>query len=250
MADAKAIFIDGPNLFHMGRILGIWQFKYPELFNILTKEVGNSTDCFGKPVYVLPQEQADKKKWSLARAGFEVVPMDTKEGVDDQEIAKRITKLTPDDVSEIILVSANLKDFGDCLEAKIENGIRVILVATKAIDQNKGRPMLSLEFDNMLEGIELVELKQFRDRLMKAPWNKDLDVSADAKTAESAEKSESEIDLESRLATKIITPQPLLLTKTIKLSLEVGVSDLGHVLDAVSVILKRPDLLNANLGIE
>ena len=168
MVDAKAIFVDGPNAYHMGRALGILELRYASLFRILTREVGNSSSCFGKPVYVLTPEQAARKKEVLERSGFEVVAMSTENGKDDAEIVRRINTLTTDDVSEIILVSANFKDFQECLQAKSDLGIRVIIVATKTFNE-EGRSMLSVDFDEMRGEMEFVDLEMFKTRLTRTP---------------------------------------------------------------------------------
>ncbi len=231
--------LDGPNVFHMARCLGIAVLNYSELFKILTEEIGGSALCFGKPVYVLIPEQAEKKRTALEREGFEVVPMDTKDSADDGEIIRRINELPPGRVSKIVLVSANFRDFQDCLDAKIAMGIRVILVATKVVDEGTNRPMLSVDFDERRGAIEFVDLEPYKDRLMRKPWDKEK--AALAKAARSVEKNGLALNP---------APPAAVVVKTINLSLEVGVKDFNSVFNAVSAILKMPGLLNSTLGVK
>lgn len=167
MADAKAIFVDGASLWNMMRINGVGRFNVQELYAILTKEVGESSQCFGRPVYVT------KKTGSLAKvatgAGFEVLIFESYGAQDDKEIIRRIMRLTPEDVSEMTLVSAD-QDFIECLHQKMQVGIRVNVVATKKAGDGD-RPMLGGAFQELFsEGAHFVELAEYKDRLMLAPF--------------------------------------------------------------------------------
>lgn len=251
MAEAKAIFVDGQNLFHMGIRLGIAELRFAALFRILTKEIGSSSACFGRPVYVLRPDQVERKGPRLEQEGFEVIGSETDGGADDLEIIRRINELTPDKISEIILVSANFKDFRECLDAKVKMGIRVIVVATKVIGQMEERPMLSTDFDEMRGDIEFVDLEAFKERLLRKPWLNDKKTSTAAPLFESTiEKPGDLVESLPAIKTTTTTPRPFLLTRSVNLSLEVGVSDLNLMLDAICTILKMPSLINSTLEIK
>jgi len=245
MADTKFLIVDGPSSFHMGRVNGIGKFNYKKFFEFLTKGVGAAVNIFGKPVYVLPPSQEEKKKKALEYSGFEVQVVDTAGSLDDEYIRERIKQINPEQVSEIILVSSDILDYLSVLETKIKAGIKVIVVATQTIDPKSDNSMLVSNFADLLNdaGIEFVELGGFKESIMLDAWRGDLKKLEDEEVEVAADELPPVI-------VKAIAPQPVLLSKTINLFLKVGVSDLNSLLDALSEVLKHPGLLKSTLEIK
>ncbi len=165
MAKAKAIFIDGASFWNMMRILDVGRTDYRVLYEILVREVGKTDICYGKPFYTTT---APFKK-RLDAFGFETALAESRTSQDDRMIGERISGLSADEVSEIILVSADLFDYLDCLRTKIAEGITVTLVATRTLDSldRGGHSMLSRDVNEVMEkhGIAFVEIGQYANRL-------------------------------------------------------------------------------------
>lgn len=169
MANAKFIIVDGASLWHMMRILGVGKYNFKELQSILTKEVGFSAHCYGRPVYVLGKATSMAKV--VAANGFEAVVTEGGANADDQEIIRRLTQLNQDEVSEVVLVSAD-GDYVDILKNKMGLGTRITVVATgRPSDWNEDRPMLSSAYAELFSsGAAFVELADYKDRLMIEPF--------------------------------------------------------------------------------
>lgn len=166
---AKAIFVDGASLSWMRSSLGINQFEFKALYQILT-EIGVDKEVFGKPLYTISKTVADGL-WvkSVRSRGFEVVVCETENSQDDQFIIDQIKALKPGDVSEIVLVSAD-QDFVPILRDKKAQGIKIYWVATRVLKED-GWSMVGVVLDELFNTeFEFVELADYKDRLMRTPW--------------------------------------------------------------------------------
>lgn len=168
----KAIFIDGASLFHMFRIMGIAQINAQEFHNILQREVGNSSNLFGRPLYVVPEVVERFPTKIYMTAGFEVRKVNSENSGDDAEIRQTINSVNSEQISELVLVTTDILDYLDCLKAKAAQGIKVYIVATKEKDKESGRSALTSDFDLIIEsnGFEFIELLPFKERLMTRAW--------------------------------------------------------------------------------
>lgn len=167
---AKAIFVDGASLSCMRSRLGINQFEFKALYQILTADIGVDKEILGKPFYTVSNTAADGL-WikNLRSRGFEVVISETKNGQDDQLIIDRIKTLKPEEVSEIVLVSAD-QDFVPILRDKKAQGIEVYWVATK-VPEEDGRSQISAVLNELFDTeFKFIELADYKDRLMRTPW--------------------------------------------------------------------------------
>lgn len=163
----KAIYIDGPSFFHIGRVLGIGQFNFQALYRILVEKIGECREIFnGKPIYVLPSRKAQEMRKPLENVGFEVVACDPTESKDDKFIIREIKRLSVENISEVVLVSAD-GDYFACLEEKKGAGVKVYLVATAQNDPRRDTPMLS---DITKGAFNFIELGDFKNEIMKRPW--------------------------------------------------------------------------------
>lgn len=162
----KAIFVDGASLFHMGRVLGIGEFKFQALYDFLVNEVGECRNLFGRPFYVLSAEILDRKTKALSRAGFEGVNADTKNSLDDKFIIRKLREIDSNQVEEIVLVSADA-DYHSSLADKNGQGIRIYRVATKLPDPRHNRPMINME---IAEAFNFIELNDFKEKIMARAW--------------------------------------------------------------------------------
>lgn len=163
MANAKAIFVDFASLQWMRRSLGIGKYDYRALHGVLST-IGNATVCFFKPFCALLPEHAYIEK-TLQNSGFAMQTAEPKK--DDELLIEKIRALSPDDVSEIILVSAD-GDYYPVLKEKCDSGIAVWVVATKNLDPVYGRKTLS---SSLLDpDFNFVKLEDYRDKIMLEPW--------------------------------------------------------------------------------
>ena len=164
----RAIFIDGGSLSWMREPLGIKEFENRGVYEVLVDHVG-SAPLVGKPVYTISVEGADKVGKKLKFIGFELVVY-TERGEDDRAIIDRIEKIDPTEVSEIVMVSADL-DFAEALNKKAEAGVKIYWAATRNIVSGK-TPMIGRELERILTSgrFEFVELANFKGQLMRSPW--------------------------------------------------------------------------------
>ncbi len=154
MANAKAILVDFASLMAIKRALGIAELDLPKLCEMLISI--STAPCYGRP-FVALNSPALKKH--LDRAGFETEVFPPGQERDDREIIDRIARLTPDVVSEIVLVSAD-GGYRDHLRTKAAQGIKVYLVATRAKNPADERPLFS---ENSLESeFTFVELGDYK----------------------------------------------------------------------------------------
>src|SRR3989344_6213054 len=170
VASVKAIFVDGSSCWAMLRgVLEIGKSSHQVLYDILVDEIGSAENSFGRPVYVLSPRGISNEK-SLKTAGFDVQIIETKGSQDDKYIVDQINRLNSEQVSEIILVSADIQDYLNALSAKHDQGIKIVIVATKTKYPN-GRSVLTESFDQIIEDLEALffDLADFKDRLMLEP---------------------------------------------------------------------------------
>lgn len=241
MADAKFVIVDGNSLFYILKAIGIGKVKDQVLFEILTKEIGGEGQCFGRPVLVLwsneVKNNTTRMKYLEKVVGYEIVDVEKKiGGEDDQEIVKWIEALSPEDVSKIILVSCDVMDFLPCLRTKMSQGIKVWLVATKKVN-SEGKSMLTSRLDLSSEGIEFVELGEYKDRIMREPW-------VDRPRKEKPPSHDVPKDVlfeEEGVEPSVVSPavKPAA-NRIINLSLEVAEEDFDEAVTAIAFILKMP----------
>ena len=230
---AKAVFVDWASFWNIQRVLGIGKTDYSGFYSVVTRQIGEGS-LFGKPICVLTKNFVNQEK-PLRSVGFEVVVV--KDGTDgnspdDQEIIKRINSLRAEEVTEILLVSADIADYGDCLRAKGVQEVKIFLAATKKIDPRNNRSVLPMAFEELYmkePGFNFVELGNFRDQTMREPWVDRLRPQ-DVPAAE-----ETMVGTGSK--------------KTIKLSLEVSFDDLNEIIMGLSAILGSRKVLKSTLEI-
>lgn len=135
------ILIDGFSLFHMGEILGIGQFRMPQLYKLLAKDL---TDSPGVLAYFVTQLYKDGHITSEIReAGFIPVMVRMRRLEDDDRfIIKEISNADVTQVSRIILVSTD-GGYASCLEEKFKEGIHVTVIATMSADSMGQTPLSS-----------------------------------------------------------------------------------------------------------
>lgn len=170
-AATKAIIIDGASLWNMMRVLGARRTNFGKLYEFLVS-IDKTSSLFGKPLYVLNQAGSGNEK-ALRSAGFEVTIAKTA-GEDDSLVREKINSLTAKEVTEIVLVSADIQDFQEAAAAKTAQKITVWLVATKATDPRTKTSMLPNRFDELLEGdkrLRFVELADYKEQLMLEAWS-------------------------------------------------------------------------------
>ena len=155
----KAIFVDGPALFNMGRILGV-KLNDRILYRILAGEVGECRELHAKPIYVVPSHKEGDLRKNLSNAGFEVRAASSFEGKDDKAIKQEIGQLTSTDVSEIVLAGCDA-DYMRLLEEKQNAGIKIYLFATDEPDPASGKPMILEAMKNLFT---FVEIRPFLDQ--------------------------------------------------------------------------------------
>lgn len=170
---SKAVFVDGASFFHILRNLGISQINADKFFTVLQEEIGLTSNLFGKPVYVLQKQLERFPEKPYSSAGFEIrKPTSEEKSADDEEIRRAINAVNSEQISELVLVTADVHDYLDCLRAKSAQGVKIYIVATKQPDQRNGRSMLSSSFDELIKenGFDFVEFLSFKDRLMTKAW--------------------------------------------------------------------------------
>lgn len=162
----KAIFVDGEALGWMRQGLGIGAYRFPELYRILTTEIGKPVGSL-RPVYVLSSGADQKLSKFLRAAGFTTKIVNAPR--DDEFIQEQIKALSAE-VTEVILVAAD-SDFVSSLKEVVDRGITVFVVATRA-PQN-GNSMVGVIMEDFLrenENAIFVDLEEYKDKLMKSPW--------------------------------------------------------------------------------
>jgi hypothetical protein len=137
----KAIFIDGVSANITKRILGISEINFKALFRILVDKVGNCRTLLCPPmVTVFPDMMVSGQNGivkQMAGAGFQAVPVISRNGDDDKLIIERISKLDAALVSEIVLLSSD-KDYVPVLRAKASQGIAIHWVSTTCVSVQLG----------------------------------------------------------------------------------------------------------------
>ncbi len=160
------VFIDGASLYHhMGENLGIGAFRMPQLYRIFAK--GLAMGSWIKIYFVIPF----CKLWQMieevedARFIPILVAMDRPEN-DDRFIIEEIQDIDADSVRRIILVSTD-GGFAPHLKQKEQEGIEIIIVATRALDADTGNHALSR---SLCELFSFIELENYQSCIMGKVW--------------------------------------------------------------------------------
>lgn len=165
----KAIFVDHASLMFMAKALGYDRVNYRMLYQFLTTKVGKLNDI-ARTISTLGPHFGEDFRKTLARAGFEVIVVDSGEGKDDQALIERIQPLDAEKVGELVVVTSD-SDFTPILSLKARMGMYVHLVATKATDPDtdpkEARPALGGDLRNRLERKEYIftEIADFKDMI-------------------------------------------------------------------------------------
>lgn len=169
----RAVFVDGASLSWMREPLGIGKYNLSGLYEVLTKRVGQvlpPAELLRRPIYTVNSEGMRAVSKNLKTAGFEPILFEY-QGHDDQIIISQINGLSPVEVSEIVLVTAD-QDFVECVRDKAQKGVKVYWVATN-YKSGDGHPMVGQmleEFIDKTENVEFVELANFKEQIMRASW--------------------------------------------------------------------------------
>lgn len=155
----KGIWIDGVSFWNvLTRVLRV-QHDFNKIYHYLVYTIGTTEECFRPPRYVLNPRAAGLEK--LVRgAGFDPVVISSHMSEDDEFIKEEISNVNPDEVGEIVIVTAD-GDYIPCLMEKARQGIHVIVVSTKVSDprSQKRRMMVSSGLLNpMFTFIELADI--------------------------------------------------------------------------------------------
>ncbi len=165
----KAIFVDHASLMFMAEALGYDRVNYRMLYKFLTTEVGKLTDI-ARTISTLDPDFGEDFKKTLARAGFEVIVIESAEGKDDQALIERIDPLDAEKVGELVVVTSD-SDFTPILSLKARMGMYVHLVATKTIDPKgdpkEARSSLGGDLQDRLERKEYIftDIADFKDMI-------------------------------------------------------------------------------------
>lgn len=153
----KAIFIDGPSLYHMLSSLGMIESVSYGLLKKFLEGLGSSKELAAKPTVVLHPTVHDGKTGKAFRtADFNTLSSPTLDGEDDQLLISKIGAVG-EDVKEIIIVSSD-QDFVPVLREKVDQGARVYWVAAKIIERGNnilGRSLLELFGNGLFTFIDL-----------------------------------------------------------------------------------------------
>lgn len=160
-----AIFIDGANLWNMGRIMGIGKMDHRFLYKLLTSLGDPVLPLACRPIVTTNSERQMK---TLEILDYEPVYTESKNGTDDRVLIEKIRELDLAEVSRVVMVT-NDGDFYKIANELFERGVEVWIVGTKTRNPGTGGPMLSHVL-NEPEKFHLVELADYHDRLMLAPW--------------------------------------------------------------------------------
>lgn len=137
----KAIFVDGPSANRTKQALGVRDVNFSALHSILLHRVGACRVLAFPPVVTADPGQVvigqGLAKY-LSGAGFDIVPIKSRDGADDDYIKSRILQLEPEKVSEIVVMSSD-KYFVPVLRTKASQGIRVHWVSTMRPHPGTGR---------------------------------------------------------------------------------------------------------------
>ncbi len=150
--------------------MGVPSLNYKELLRILRLEVGVCRDLRQPPVitYHLQTEENRHFLAALRERGFEVIESVAKDGADDQILIDRLAKVDPQEVSEVVMVSAD-SDFLNPLRKLKARGVKdIYLVASREARNDRGSLMLGLRYEEAFERGELhfFELARFKQELI------------------------------------------------------------------------------------
>ena len=159
----KGIWIDGVAFWNMlTRVLRVRQ-DFNKIYDYFVHKIGTTEECIRPPRYVLNPRAAGLEK--LVRgAGFDPVVISSHMSEDDEFIKEEISNVGPDEVGEIMLVTAD-GDYIPCLLEKARQGIHVIVVATKVPDVRSGRGRMMLSSGLLNPLFTFVELADICEKL-------------------------------------------------------------------------------------
>jgi len=167
----KAVFIDGASAHHTKGALGIRFFNCCGLFDVMVNCVGTSRYTAFPPLVTMKPDVAHYHE-GLAKdfsgAGFEIIPITTQGGADDEAIKNRIRLLNPSEVCEIVILTSD-KDFIPILRQKVQEGIVVYWVSTNRHRPGEKCSGLSSEVIALCRAnvFHFVELATFSGKIME-----------------------------------------------------------------------------------
>lgn len=164
----KAVFIDGPSLHHLGRVLGIAQFDLSALKKFLTESAGKEKRL-AQPIFVTVTAVMGKgAAYAWSAAGFDVLETVSTGSIDDQELIKKIAALDSDKVSEVVLVSTD-QDYLTVLRQKASQGLSVCWVGS-LVKGGNNTPLMSTSLQPLLGSeFNFVDLEPYKGELMLMP---------------------------------------------------------------------------------
>ena len=163
----KCIVVDGSSLFAMGIANGIGGIRQFELYGALT-ELGKSTVLSRIPAYITSARASLGLRNAISHAGFDLLVETTEGSADDKAVRNIIQEQNPDKTAEIILVSADIKDYLSILLEKSEAGIEIYIVATKATGHDD-HPMVSPQVMYLFQEeskFHFIEIGEYKSRIM------------------------------------------------------------------------------------
>lgn len=163
----KAIFVDGPSLFHIGRRLGIRAFHFEKL-RIFLENIGESGTLAFKPIVVLrPDLWGNSVGKSYRTAGFGTIEARTVNSEDDRAIIDRIESLG-EEVREIIILTTD-QDYAPALRQKAAAGVKVYWVGAEVV-QPDGLYIMGAELMALIaQEFSFIDLALYKDELAMPP---------------------------------------------------------------------------------
>ncbi len=171
ISPSKAIYVDGASVLGTKHRLGIDRLNFGGLYYVLTREVGTCRVLAHPPIMTIhPESLGGRHVGGLAKdvagAGFELIPITSRNGADDKVIQSRIADLDPRSVSQVVLLS-NDKDHIPVLRFKASQGVGVHLVGTQHEEQGCSQSSISESTIDLCKSGEFSfhELGKFIERI-------------------------------------------------------------------------------------
>ena len=142
---SKAVFIDGASLNYMLKALGVGRLDFKLFHNFLKSRVGTVQEFISNHLITVNPGQASGFIHALRVNGFEPLSVGSENSRDDRALLERIKLVDPKVVREIVIVTSD-RDFAPDLLSKVELGIAVYWVGTRAVNGN-GRSAMSPELE-------------------------------------------------------------------------------------------------------
>jgi len=161
----KAVFVDGKSANAIKSALGIELYDFHGLYDVMVNQVGKCKTIFNSPCITIEPSKAAAREGlikDLTGAGFEAIPVASRNSADDMALRRLIQELSPRDVCEIVVFTSD-KDFIPSLRSRVARGIHVYWVSTKRHDPELRRHRLSLDVITLCTttGFSFVELGDF-----------------------------------------------------------------------------------------